>query len=129
MSKVSDTGRRVLVIEDDNDTRDEIVEMLEQMEFTDIVAVATGGAALSAVARHQGGFPVAIVDIFLPDMTAKAMARQLPANHGIETLILLSGVGGDQFAAVGPVFEDLGISDIHYMKKPATVEKFEEILD
>ena len=120
--------RRVLVIEDDKDTRLAILDTLGVLGLTDVVAVATGAAALSAMIQNPEGFPVAIVDIYLPDMTAKAMAKRFPAKHGIKTLILYSGGRGDDFAAVRAVFEGLGISNIHYLKKPATLEEFQEVL-
>ncbi len=121
--------RRVLVIEDDKDTRLAILDNLAVLGLTDVVAVATGAAALSAMIQNPEGFPVAIVDIFLPDMTAKAMAKRFPTKHGIKTLILYSGGRAEDFAAVRSVFEGLGISDIHYLKKPATVEQFQELLN
>ena len=121
--------RRVLVIEDDKDTRSAIIDTLGVLGLVDVVAVATGAAALGAMIENSEGFPVAIVDIYLPDMTAKAMAKSFPATHGIKTLILYSGGRGDDFAAVRAVFERLGISNIHYLKKPATVEQFQELLD
>ena len=121
--------RRVLVIEDDKDTRLAITDTLGVLGLVDVVAVATGAAALLAMRQDPEGFPLAIVDIYLPDMTAKTMAKSFPAKHGIKTLILYSGGRGDDFAAVRAVFEGLGISDIHYLKKPATVEQFRELLD
>lgn len=121
--------RRVLVIEDDDDTRAAITDTLGVLGLGDVVAVATGAAALNAMIGNPDGFPIAIVDIYLPDMTAKAMAKRFPKKHGIKTLILYSGGRGDDFVAVRAVFEGLGISDIHYLKKPATLEQFRELLD
>jgi len=121
--------RRVLVIEDDKDTRSAILDILGELGLVDVVAVATGAAALNAMIENPKGFPVAIVDIYLPDMTAKAMAKRFPEKHGIKTLILYSGGRGDDFAAVRAAFEGLGISNIHYLKKPATVEQFQELLE
>ncbi len=117
------------MIEDDKDTRLAILDNLAVLGLTDVVAVATGAAALSAMIQNPEGFPVAIVDIYLPDMTAKAMAKRFPAKHGIKTLILYSAGRSDDFAAVRAVFEGLGISNIHYLKKPATLEEFQELLD
>ncbi len=121
--------RRVLVIEDDKDTRLAILDNLAVLGLTDVVAVATGAGGVNAMIENPEGFPVAIVDIFLPDMTAKAMAKRFPKKHGIKTLILYSAGRSDDFAAVRSVFEGLGISNIRFLKKPATVEQFRELLD
>jgi DNA-binding NtrC family response regulator len=121
--------RRVLVIEDDQDTRFAILEALAVLGYADVVAVATGAATLNAMIQNPEGFPVAIVDIYLPDMTAKFMAKSFPAKHGIKTLILYSGGRGDVFAAARAAFEGLGISEIHYLKKPATLKEFQELLN
>ncbi|MCH8202789.1 MAG: response regulator [Proteobacteria bacterium] len=128
MSEGFGRRKKVLVIEDDKDTRASIVEILKVLGYDEVTAVADGAAAVSALVENPNGFPIAIIDIFLPDMTAKHMAGRFPSTHGIKTLILYSGGGGEHFAAVRAAFEKLGIPNVQSLKKPATLEKFEKLL-
>jgi DNA-binding response OmpR family regulator len=121
-------SKRVLVVEDDEPTRLSIIDTLDALGFDDVTAVATGAGAVNALIGNPGGYEIAIVDIFLTDMTAKHMARQFPENHGIKTLILFSGGGGDSFAAVRSEYEKLDIPNVQSLKKPATLDKFKALL-
>ena len=128
MSEGFGRRKKVLVIEDDEDMRASIVDILKVLGYDEVTAVANGAGGVNALIGNPNGFPIAIVDIFLPDMTAKHMARQFPSTHGIKTLILYSGGAGEDFAAVRAAFEKLGIPNVQSLKKPATLEKFEKLL-
>ncbi|MBV7540315.1 response regulator [Acidovorax sp. sic0104] len=76
-------GRRVLVVDDNDSARTVLLHMLEQMGFR-AEAVASGVAALSAVAqadRRQQAFDVALVD------------WQMPGLDGLQTLERMKGLG------------------------------------
>ena len=121
--------KAVLVIGSDEAVRSTIIEALETLGFENVVGARTGGDALWDMARASQAFPIVVLDIFLPDMTAKAFADKIPERHGIETLIFLSGSLGGDLAAARSVFERLGISKIRYLKKPGAVVQLRELLD
>jgi signal transduction histidine kinase/ActR/RegA family two-component response regulator len=67
-------GRRVLVVEDNDDGR-LALEMMLRLEGHDVEAVASGAAALDAVQRRPP--EVAIIDVGLPDIDGWELARRL----------------------------------------------------
>lgn len=129
MTALHGPKKAVLVIDGDEAVRSSIVEALETLGFENVVGVGTGIDALWNIARDSQGFPIVVLNIFLPDMTAKAFVDKIPERHGIETLIFLgSSLGGD-LAAARMVFERLGISKIRHLKKPGALEQLRELLD
>ncbi len=90
---------------------------------------APGGAqALQAIEEAPGGFPIAVFDISLSDMRIEKLADQLPATHGIETLVLCSGGTAEDFDSAQAAFERLGVSIIHRRKKPVGIADFRSAL-
>ena len=129
MSDDDEKKQTVLLVEDDEVTRSAIVTILEALGWDDVSAFENGAHALKVLDKYPGSHPIAIIDIFLTDMTAKHLASELPEDHGIKKLLILSGGGDGAFAAVRSVFEKRGISEIHTNKKPATREMLQLFLD
>jgi DNA-binding response OmpR family regulator len=67
---------RVLIVEDDEDTREALREALSDAGFA-IEQAGDGTAALSRVA--QGGVHVVLLDMHLPDMTGQDLLEKLAA--------------------------------------------------
>ena len=128
MSDDEEKIRSILVVEDDIATRLAIVEGLEALGYGNVSAIGNGAHALKVLKKLPGGHPAAIIDIFLSDMTAKHLASELPQDHGIQKLLILSGGTADDFAAVRSVFEKQGIADIQTAKKPVTREMLQRLL-
>lgn len=129
MSDYEEKKPRVLVIEDDQETKKAIVEILEVLGYEHVGAVSTGGHAIKILERNPRGFPIVIIDIFLTDMTAKHLASRFPQDHGIQKILILSGGTADAFAPVRSVFERQGIAEVHTLKKPATLKQLKRFLD
>jgi CheY-like chemotaxis protein len=119
---------KILVVEDEAFVRSAIVGILHSIGFASVVAVESGAAALQAIKETQGGFPIAVFDISLSDMRIEDLAEQLPASHGIETLVLCSGGTAKDFDSAQAAFERLGVSTIHRRKKPAGMADFKTAL-
>lgn len=68
-------GRRVVVVEDDEDIRDLVVEMLSQCGF-EAVGYADGAAALAALRRIPERPAVILLDLEMPGMTGWEFRRQ-----------------------------------------------------
>ena len=129
MSDGNEKKQSILVVEDDEVTRSAIVTVLETLGYDDVSALGSGAHAFKMLDKYPGSHPIAIIDIFLADMTAKHLASLLPQDHGIQKLLILSGGTADDFAAVRSVFERQGIAEVHTLKKPATLKMLQLFLD
>jgi CheY-like chemotaxis protein len=74
----------VLLVEDDDDIRDSLVEVLVELGC-EVVAVASAGAALQQL---RGGLRPGFVllDVLLPDMTGTALRRALNSDPALDAL-------------------------------------------
>jgi PAS domain S-box-containing protein len=88
--------RRVLVVEDEDDSRDALKLLLET-EGHEVALTADGAHAIEEVARFRPDF--ALVDVGLPGMDGYEVARrvrELPEGKSLK-LIALTGFGGDKY--------------------------------
>ena len=88
------TKRRVLVVEDEIDSR-EALKLLLETEGHEVALSASGAAALEEIARFRPD--IALVDIGLPGMDGYEIARrarELEAGKHLK-LIAITGYGGD----------------------------------
>ena len=81
------TGPRVLVVEDDDNLRLPLVDVLEDEGFV-VAAAATGEAALRSAA--QDAPDVVILDIMLPDIDGYALCRRLRAAGSRAGVLMLT---------------------------------------
>ena len=128
MSQQAKKRAPVLVVEDESFVRFAIVQILQSLGYTSVVAVESGAQALQAIEEAPGGFPIAVFDISLSDMRIEKLADQLPATHGIETMVLCSGGSVEDFDSAQAAFERLGVSIIHRRKKPVGIADFRSAL-
>ena len=129
MSVDEEKKQSILLVEDDRLTRSAMVAVLDLLGYDNVVDTGSGAHAIKILDEDPGGFPIAIIDIFLSDMTAKHLAAKIPLDHGIQKLLILSGGTADDFAVVRSGFEARGISEIHTLKKPVTREMLQRFLD
>jgi CheY-like chemotaxis protein len=113
---------RILIVEDDDDTRVVLEETLQDLGH--VVAAANDGAGALEMARRLRP-EVAIVDIGLPEMDGYEVAKRLratPEGAAPLKLIALSGYGreGDRRRS-----EEAGF-DVHLVK-PASVDVIAEL--
>jgi signal transduction histidine kinase/ActR/RegA family two-component response regulator len=86
-------GRRVLLVEDNDDGR-LALEMMLRLEGHDVEAVATGEAALGAVQRRPP--EVAIIDVGLPDIDGWEVARRMSRMALVPRPLLVAITGFGQ---------------------------------
>jgi len=112
----------VLVVEDNADARDTLISLLE-LKGHRVRGAADGRAALDAIARKKPD--VAFVDIGLPDVDGYAIAREVRARPGMESVVLvaLTGYGqpDDQAEALSAGF------DLH-VTKPIAADHLDRVL-
>jgi signal transduction histidine kinase len=115
--------RRVLVVEDNEDSRDMLQKVLELFGHT-VEAANSGTAGLELALRRNA--EVALIDIGLPGLDGLSLARevraQLPGRRPY--LVALTGYGqpGDKRQALEAGFDD-------YLVKPVEPEQLSKLLD
>ncbi|MGZ8313736.1 MAG: ATP-binding protein [Telluria sp.] len=115
-------GRRVLLIEDNQDAR-EMMSMLLELRSCVVFGAENGPDGIALAAGHQP--EVALIDIGLAEMDGYAVARALksdPATSGI-VLVALTGYGSDQDRA--RAFE-AGFD--HHFTKPIRLDDLDAVL-
>ncbi|MDQ6622670.1 MAG: response regulator, partial [Verrucomicrobiota bacterium] len=85
-------ARRILLVEDHEETRAALSRLLERRGHS-VICTATAAAALESAAAQS--FDLVISDLGLPDLDGHALMAQLRALHGL-TGIALSGYGMDE---------------------------------
>jgi CheY-like chemotaxis protein len=87
-------ARRILLVEDDADTREALKTLLELNGHQVEVAADGGEAVAHAIANRPD---VALVDIGLPEIDGNEVARRIRASLGAGSIFLvaLTGYGGD----------------------------------
>ncbi len=90
ISAVHDT-KTILVVEDDEDSREMLCELLSLLGY-EVGSAASGENALAAL--KQTGFDVLLTDISLPGMSGVDLARQARALHPALNVIFASGYSG-----------------------------------
>jgi CheY-like chemotaxis protein len=89
----------VLLVEDDDDNRELLAEVL-RLDGHAVEAAADAAEALALVDRRR--FDVMVADVGLPGMDGLALAREVRRRHPQVGVVAVSGWdGGDVTAAVG----------------------------
>ncbi|MEW6270580.1 MAG: response regulator [Thermodesulfobacteriota bacterium] len=111
------TVGRVLVVDDDEDSRRLLAHLLERKGYS--VVLADGGAsALSTLAQQD--VDVVVLDVMMPNMDGFAVCRELKKSPGTATLpvILLTARDDIETRATGM---KLGVSE--FLAKPVNKEE------
>ncbi len=105
------TGKRVLIVDDDKTLLGMLAEQLQlHEEFTTYMA-STGAEAIETVKADH--FDVIILDVGLPDMDGREVCRLLRRNGVKSPIIMLTGADTDSDTILGL---DAGAND--YVTKP-----------
>ncbi|MPY71881.1 MAG: response regulator [Alphaproteobacteria bacterium] len=105
------TGKRILLVEDDDALRQSLGEQLELHEEFDIETANSAADALAATkARH---FDMLILDVGLPDMDGRELCRLLRRSDVKAPIIMLTGADSEADTILGL---DSGAND--YITKP-----------
>lgn len=116
-------SRAVLIVEDDDDARDLLSELIDAMGYRTVQA-ATAAQALAQVER--GGLDLALIDLGLPDQDGLEVARRIRATvagAGMQ-LIALTGYSDDatRSSATAAGFDD-------FVVKPADPSTIERVMN
>jgi CheY-like chemotaxis protein len=86
------TPVRVLIVEDEAIVRMSTLGMVEALGHSG-AGVGSAAEALEALAGHDHGFAVMIVDVGLPDRSGEELARQVREERPATRIIIASGYG------------------------------------
>ena len=107
--------RRILVVEDDEILRAEIVGALED-EGHAVVQSASAKEATSHLLREEA-FALAITDLKLPDGTGLDVLKKARSRWPDSPVLVMTA-----YASVGTAVEAMRLGAFHYLQKPLSVE-------
>jgi len=105
------TAKRVLIIDDDNDLRSELAELLHLHEQLDVREAADGRTGLERAA--EGHVDLILLDVALPDSDGRDLCRLMRKKGVKAPIIMLTAHDTDADAILGL---DSGAND--YVAKP-----------
>jgi DNA-binding response OmpR family regulator len=105
------TGKRILLVEDDDALRQSLGEQLELHEEFDIETATSAADALAAAKQRH--FDMLILDVGLPDMDGRELCRLLRRSDVKAPIIMLTGADSEADTILGL---DSGAND--YITKP-----------
>ncbi|MDP6925827.1 MAG: response regulator transcription factor, partial [Rhodospirillales bacterium] len=104
-------GRRVLVVDDDEDLRQMLSEQLQIHEEFVTDVVSSGSEAIETAQNKY--FDIILLDVGLPDMDGREVCRVMRRNGVKSPIIMLTGADTDADTILGL---DAGAND--YVTKP-----------
>ncbi|MEZ5670648.1 MAG: response regulator transcription factor [Alphaproteobacteria bacterium] len=105
------TGKRILIVDDDEALRTSLTEQLKLHEEFHVTEAGTGQAALNLLKKDY--FELVLLDVGLPDMDGRDVCRLLRRSGVKAPVIMLTGANSDADTILGL---DAGAND--YVVKP-----------
>jgi two-component system CheB/CheR fusion protein len=116
-----DSGIRILIVDDHEDTRRVIQMLLERRGYTTLTAKSVG-TALDVAASNN--FDLLISDIGLPDGTGIDLLRALTADGRYVRAIALSGYGMEE-----DIRRSKAAGFFEHLTKPVSIKKLQDVID
>lgn len=113
---------RILVVDDDPESRDLLSEVLQANGYPQVEAVADAMAAREALAR-DGDCPVIIADLHMPNESGLDLIRSLRKQNAKHEIVLMSSFIS---AAERKLAKDLGVSAL--LDKPFRISELLQIV-
>lgn len=113
---------RVLVVEDDDDSREMLMELIASLGCT---SVGAANADEASERGRDGAWDLALIDLGLPDVDGCEVARRLRANEvgNRRKLVALTGFSDNATRAAA---REAGFDD--FLVKPVFPEKLAQLL-
>jgi len=102
----------ILVVEDQDDLREFVVEVLEGYGYR-VLQAASGSAALAVAGEHSGEIQLLLTDVVMPHMTGKQLMVRMKALHPESGVLYMSGYPDEVIAR-----HDLLESQAGFIQKP-----------
>lgn len=81
-------GETILLVEDNETTREAVGEILKSLKYQ-VISASSGKHAIEIYERDPGGIDLVLTDLVMPDMGGKALYEALSAKHeGVKVLMM-----------------------------------------
>ncbi len=120
--EVSGQGETILVVEDDEITREAICALLQANQY-EVITAANGQHALEIFEREMGRITLIISDVVMPAMGGIELYNHLQANYGDIKILFITG-----HPLEGNYQRILEKGGVHWLQKPFSVQKFNETI-
>jgi CheY-like chemotaxis protein len=108
-------GKRVLVVDDDNPTRQTIARILEAGGFS-VIQASSGTEALDRLAASTDDIDIVLSDVTMPGMTGIDLSYQIRNLYPGMPVAIVSGDVSELERSI------IGRSDVPFIKKPFHAE-------
>ena len=108
-------GKRVLVVDDHDPTRQTITRMLEAGGF-EVVQASSGTEALDRLSRESDGIDMVLSDVTMPGMTGIDLSYQIRELYPAIPVAIVSGDVSELERSI------IGRADVPFIKKPFHAE-------
>lgn len=117
----------ILVVEDEEMTRNMVVEILQELGYT-VLDAPNAEAAIEISDAFDGDIQLLLSDVIMPLMNGKQLFNQLAMSRPTMKVLFMSGYTDNMLAPYG-ILDD----NIHFLQKPFSVkvltQKVRETLD
>ncbi len=117
----------ILLVEDENSILNMAKLLLEKLGYR-VLAASTPGEAIHLAKAHDGEICMLIVDVIMPEMNGRDLARRLVSLYPQMGCLFMSGYSGDVIAHHGMLDEG-----VQFIQKPFSMQdlavKVREVLD
>lgn len=120
------TGKTILVVDDNDNTRQVVAAMLENLGC-DVIEAPSPGQALEAFADNQGGIDLVLSDIVMPGGGGADMAAQMKELNPELKVVFMSGYAEDEIVH-DEVFKIQHSEKAVFIKKPFSPGKIENLI-
>jgi two-component system, cell cycle sensor histidine kinase and response regulator CckA len=110
----------VLVVEDQDQTRPLVCEMLRRRGYL-VLEAANGEGALAAAAAHEGPINLLVTDVILGTINGRELAERLCALRPETRVLYMSGYANDIISSHGVL-----TPGTHFIQKPFALQDFTE---
>jgi CheY-like chemotaxis protein len=121
-------GHETILLVEDEATILEMTKLILEKFGYGVLAAATPGEALGAAKAHRGEIHLLLLDVIMPEMSGRDLAKQLVALHPQSVCLFMSGYTGDIIAPHGVLGEG-----VNFIQKPFSMQalaaKVREVLD
>jgi CheY-like chemotaxis protein len=108
-------GKRVLVVDDHDPTRQTITRMLEAGGF-EVVQASSGSEALACLSRQSEDIDMVLSDVTMPGMTGIDLSYQIRELYPAMPVAIVSGDVSELERSI------IGRADVPFIKKPFHAE-------
>jgi CheY-like chemotaxis protein len=108
-------GKRVLVVDDHDPTRQTITRMLEAGGF-EVVQASSGSEALACLSRESDDIDMVLSDVTMPGMTGIDLSYQIRELYPTMPVAIVSGDVSELERSI------IGRADVPFIKKPFHAE-------